>query len=266
MHIEELRMKPHLSASSINAYLECGLQYKLSRIDKMKPDFTPDALVYGSTIHKIIEQIQTIRMGGDNPVLEDMVALFEQFWREKAEDNSTIQYRKGESFTSLLNQGKKLIALYIEHLPENGFDVLAIEEPFELHLEGLNIPIIGVMDMVEEDESGTIIITDHKTASRAYSVEEVDNSFQLTVYYIAARNNGYAGRDILMKFDCLIKAKTPRFEQVYTVRSEEAELRAMKKIRSVWEGISKGVFIPNDTSWKCTTCNYKSYCEQWHIQ
>lgn len=40
----------------------------------------------------------------------------------------------------------------------------------------------------------------------------------------------------------------------------------MKKIRSVWEGITKGVFIPNDTSWKCTTCNYKSYCEQWHIQ
>ncbi len=266
MHIEELRMKPHLSASSINAYLECGLQYKLSRIDKVKPDFTPDALVYGSTIHKIIEHIQTIRMCGDCPVIEEMVALFEQIWREKAEDNSTIQYRKGESFTSLLNQGKKLVALYLQYLPENGFGLLAIEEPFELHLEGLDIPIIGVMDMVEEDESGTVIITDHKTASRAYSADEVNNSFQLTVYHIAARSNGYAGRDILMKFDCLIKTRTPRFEQVYTVRSEEAELRAMKKIRSVWEGIIKGVFIPNDTSWKCSMCNYKSYCEQWHIQ
>jgi len=145
-----------------------------------------------------------------------------------------------------------------------GYDVLALEEPFELQLDGIDIPIIGVMDMVEEDESGTIIITDHKTAARAYSTEEVDKNFQLTVYHMAARKNGYAGRDIVMKFDCLIKTKTPRFDQVYTVRSEESEHRAVKKIQSVWEGISKGLFIPNDNSWRCSTCSYISHCEQWH--
>ena len=35
-----------------------------------------------------------------------------------------------------------------------------------------------------------------------------------------------------------------------------AEKRLIRKIQRVWEGISKGVFIPNDLSWRCKTCPY----------
>lgn len=264
MEISELRKKPHLSASSINSYLECGLQYKFSRVDKLKPDFTADTLVYGSAIHKAIEYVQTNRLFGDSTSPQEAAEFFEKQWREAAEGNENIQYRKGTSFKSLLAQGRKLMSVYVEAFPDTGCNVLALEEPFELKLEGVDIPIIGVMDMVEEDDSGTIIITDHKTAARAFSSEEIDKNFQLTVYHMAARKNGYAGRDILMKFDCLIKTKTPRFEQLYTLRSEEAELRAVKKIKCVYQGISKGLFIPNDNSWRCSTCSYKSHCLKWH--
>lgn len=264
MEIQELRQKPHLSASSINSYLECGLQYKFSRIDKLKADFIADVLVYGSTIHKTIEHVQMNRLSGDKTSIQEAAQFFEKRWREAAEGNENIKYGKGETFNSLLNQGRKLMEVYINSLPETGYEVLALEEPFKLKLEGVDIPIIGVMDMVEEDESGTIVITDHKTAAKAYSTDEVDKNFQLTVYHMAARKNGYAGREIVMKFDCLIKTKSPRFEQFYTVRSEDSEHRAVKKIASVWEGISKRVFIPNDNSWRCSTCSYKSYCEKWH--
>lgn len=266
MEIQELRKKPHLSASSINSWIECGLQYKFSRVDKLKPEFITDALIYGSTIHRSIEKVQTNRLFGDLTTVEEAIEYFENHWREAAEDNEEILYRKGTSFTSLLNQGKKLMTIYIESLSETGYEILALEEPFELKLEGLDIPIIGIWDMVEEDESGTIIITDHKTAARAYSTDEVDNNFQLTVYHMAAKRNGYSNRDILMKFDCLIKTRTPKFEQFYTVRSDDSEQRAIKKIKSVWEAIKQEVFIPNDNSWKCTTCSFQEACKQWHNQ
>ena len=48
MDIKELRKQPHLSVSSINSYIECGLQYKFSKIEKQKPDFLSDNLVFGS--------------------------------------------------------------------------------------------------------------------------------------------------------------------------------------------------------------------------
>ncbi len=80
---------------------------------------------------------------------------------------------------------------------------------------------------------------------------------------MAAKANGYAEREILLRFDALIKTKTPKFESYYTTRSEWDEKKTAKKIIKVWEGISKGIFIPNDTSWKCSNCAYKGACDEW---
>jgi superfamily I DNA/RNA helicase len=91
----------------------------------------------------------------------------------------------------------------------------------------------------------------------------VEKNFQLTVYNIAARANGFEDREILLRLDCLIKTKTPKFEQYYATRSEIEERKAIKKILAVYEGIQKGVFVPNDGSWKCAGCAFKKPCEKW---
>jgi putative RecB family exonuclease len=39
------------------------------------------------------------------------------------------------------------------------------------------------------------------------------------MYQIAAKQNGFADREILLRFDALIKTKTPKFEQYWTTRS-----------------------------------------------
>ena len=56
-------------------------------------------------------------------------------------------------------------------------------------------------------------------AGRAYGRDEVDNNMQMTVYQLAAKANGFADREILLRFDCLIKTMKPKFETYYTVRS-----------------------------------------------
>jgi putative RecB family exonuclease len=50
------------------------------------------------------------------------------------------------------------------------------------------------------------------------------------------------------------------------VRGEIDERRVIKKIKQVWDGISKQVFIPNDLSWKCNYCSYKKACNDWFLQ
>ena len=140
---------------------------------------------------------------------------------------------------------------------------LAIEEPFRFTIEDLPVPIIGVIDLIEQDEAGTIVITDWKTSSRAYSTDEVDQNFKVTVYQMGMKENGFGDQEILLRLDCLIKTKTPKFEQYYTTRGENEERRAAKKIIQVWEGIEKGVFLPNDTSWRCKSCAYKNHCDEW---
>jgi putative RecB family exonuclease len=123
--------------------------------------------------------------------------------------------------------------------------------------------VIGVYDLLEEDECGTLIIVDWKTAGKSYSRDDVDKNLQLTLYQLAAKGNGFHDKEILLWFDCLIKTKSPKFEQYYTTRSEVDERRIQKKILEVWKGIQKGVFIPNDGHWKCKGCAYGKACEEW---
>jgi len=263
MEIAELRKQPHLSVSSVNSYIDCGLQYKFSKIEKRKPDFISDNLVFGSSIHRILAEYNQEKMMGTILSSEELEQMFKQDWEKSAKENDAIQYSKGKSYRILLNQGVKLLTEFIKSVPENNNTILAIEEPFVFQIEGMDIPFIGVMDLVEEESDGSLIITDYKTSKRAMSLNEVDSNFQLTVYYSAAKMNGYAKRDISLKFDCLIKTQKPRFEQIYTYRDYDHTARALKKIKHVWHGIQKGIFIPNDNSWRCSLCEYKSHCNEW---
>ena len=264
MDIHELRKRPHLSHSSINSYLECGLYYKFSKIDKLKPQFISDNLLYGITVHRVLADFHQERLIGKIVSADDLYDLFETYWKKAAENNESIKYSKNQSFTSILNEGRALLEIYHKSLPKDLYNIVAIEEPFSIRLDGLDIPIIGIMDLVEEDRYGTIIITENKTSGKSYSNNQIDKNLQLTVYQIAARSNGYGNREILLRIDCLIKTQVPNFKSYYTSRSKLDEHRAIRKIQRVWDGIKKGVFIPNDTSWKCPYCEFKDpYCDDW---
>ena len=262
MDIVDLKKEPHLSATAIGDYIECGLLYKLGRIERVQPEFTSDAMVFGAVIHTVLAGFYQEKMLGDKPLLKDLHQGFEKHWGESIEGREDIQYAEGKDFETLLREGKDLLTAYYHKLPEDNFTTLAIEEPFSFTIEDLPVPVIGVIDLVEQDEAGTIVITDWKTSSRAYSTDEVDQNFQLVVYQMGLKKC-FGDREILLRFDCLIKTKTPKFEQYYTTRSETEERRAAKKIINVFEGISREVFIPNDTSWRCKTCAYKGHCDEW---
>ena len=207
-------------------------------------------------------------MIGDEMSIKEVHESFEKHWRKIAEGNDMVQYAERKDFETLLLEGKELLTTFYHKLPDDQFKIIAIEEPFSFTLPGVSVPIIGAMDLVEEDDSGTIIVVDFKTSSRAYSNDEIDRNFQLTLYQIAAKMNGYRDREILLRFDCLIKTKKPKFEPYYTTRTETDERRAIRKIIEVWKGISMGIFIPNDSAfnWKCKNCSLKKYCDEWFMQ
>lgn len=254
----------HLSASSVNSYLDCGLQFKFAKIEKRQPEAIAEALVFGTTIHKVIELYHHERSMGKKLSVMDVTAFFEKSYAEAFEQHpGKIQFKEGKDYDFALLEGKSLLATYVTQFPETGLKVIGLEKSFSFQIEGVPIPIVGVMDMVEEDAGGNIVIVDHKTSSRSYSSDDIDKSLQLTIYGMAAKASGYADREIMLRFDCLVKTKKPKFEQYYTIRTEEDEQRAMKKIQAVYNGIVHGVFIPNDTSWKCKGCSFQKYCREW---
>jgi putative RecB family exonuclease len=229
-------------------------------------EFKSDALEFGTAIHLVLAEYYYARMTGDRMPIKEVHRLFEDRWRTMAEDNDEIRYSVGKDFKTLLSSGTDLLTAWHERMPKDNYRILSIEEPFSFDIPGLPIPVIGVTDLIEEDESGTIIITDWKTSARSYGIDEVDRNQQLTCYQMAAKANGFSDRQIILKFDTLIKTQKPKFEQYYSTRSDIDERRLVRKIHKVWEGISRGVFIPNDTSWKCPSCQYRQHCDEWFLK
>jgi putative RecB family exonuclease len=263
MKLSDLRQKEHLSASAILSYCDCSLAYKFGRIDRLPMEFKSDALEFGTCIHRVLEQFYSAKMIGEKILLKDIHQIFETTWKGIAKDRDDIRYADGNDFKTLLMYGKDLLTTWYNKLPDDQFTILAIEEAFSFNLPDIPIPIIGSIDLAEMDSAGTLIITDFKTSGRAYSKDEVSQNQQLTVYQIAAKRNGYADREILLRFDTLIKTKTPKFEQYWTTRSELDERRLIKKAAQVWDGITKGVYVANDTSWKCKGCAHKQACDEY---
>ena len=261
MDLNELRKQPHLSASSINDYCDCSLQYKFGRIDKIPQESKSDALIFGSCIHKTLRDFHLERMMGGKFSLQELQQTFENHWIEAIDVEDNVKYQKGKNFEILLKEGQDLLKAYYEKLSDDKFTVLALEEPFSFTIPGLPLPIIGAFDMIEEDESGTIIIVEFKTAKKAYSSSDIDKD-QLTIYQMAAESNGFKGRHILLRYDVLIKTKLPQFKQYYTTRTETDQRRCAKKIVQVWNSIEKGVFFPRQ-NWKCAGCAYRSACNKW---
>ena len=266
MTISELRKQPHISTSAISDYISCGLHYKFGKIDKIKSEIISDALVFGTTIHKVLEMFYLSKMEGAKMPLSEMLNHFEEQWKKAAEKKSNIKFKEGKSYRSVMEEGKALLTVYFENLPEDNFQVLAIEEPFSFRIPGIEVPFIGCIDLIlEDEESGTLIISDFKTSSKAYSAADVDKSLQLTLYCMAVKANGYSDREILLRFDCLIKTRIPKYQEYYTVRSESDERKAVKLIQTAWAGIQKGVFIPDSTGWKCAFCEFKAQCNDWFM-
>jgi len=264
MDLMELRKTPHLSASSVSDYMTCGLMYKLGKIDRQKPDFKPDALLFGTAIHIVLAEFyEGLSQEGYQMTAIELQQSFHTHWEALTRDRDDIQYKKGKDWDGLLLEGKELLgAFHVQFIPDEA-KIIGIEEAFTFNITGLEIPVIGAYDLVLEDPSGVITIVDHKTTARAYANADVDKNLQMTIYQMAARANGFANREILLRFDCLIKTKKPKFEQYYTTRTEQDEMKTRRKIHAVYEGIQKEVFIPNEESWKCNGCMFKSACKKW---
>jgi putative RecB family exonuclease len=229
-------------------------------------EFVSDALEFGSAIHLTLADFYRAKMTGDRLLLKDVHEAYRYHWANRVKDRPNIKYAEGKDYQSYLIEGVDLLTAWFNKLPSDNFEVVAVEEAFVFEIDGIPLAIVGAIDLVQQDDAGTVIITDHKTTGRAYSPDEIDQNPQITIYQMAARANGFADREILLKFDCLVKTKTPKFEQYYTTRTKTDELRLIRKIQRVWNGINSKVFIPNDTSWKCKTCPYKKACDEWFLQ
>ena len=236
------RQTPYLSYSRINRYLHCPEQYRLYYIENMRLKVLKASLVFGQIMH------QSLALLFQNK--EDPVKLFVDAWNMAKQVDLT--YGKKESWEKLRVSGQGLLEKFIkEELPRIG-KLKAAEKAFELNITSLDLPFIGIIDLIGEVD-GKNTVADFKTSGSAYEDHEAALSDQLTAYQLAEPDVEQTALWVL------IKTKEPKIEWHPARRTGEQLIEFLSKAGYVAREITSGHFYKRPGMW-CSWCDFLPVC------
>jgi DNA helicase-2/ATP-dependent DNA helicase PcrA len=231
-----------LSASAIERYLICPLQFKLEREWRI-PAQVSAALHYGAAMHRVLlTYYDAVRWA--RPFSE--ARLIELFQSDLATTGISDPYQRQLYEQQGIAQLRDFLLQEGERRPE----VLHTEESFSVSVGRTNL--VGRIDRIDRASGGHVIITDYKTG-KPRSQEDADKSLQLSLYALAAREKwGYVAERLVFHN---LEGNT----QVATTRGEEELEQARWLLEEVREKIAAGNFEAKP-GFHCASCAYRTLC------
>lgn len=249
-------MLNHLSHSSIDVYLRCHRGWKFKYIDEI-PEKKNAALLFGATFHEAIESYILSR----GSIVQSWVAA----WDAKlTELDGQIDWQQ-DTPESLCNDGIRILT-HEDILPV--VDALvplsiggkpAIERHVEFRVPGVPVPVIGYIDMIEQDG----VPVDFKTSGKSWPTSRAENELQ-PLFYLAALNQSLAWLEHGRRFRhyIFVRNKTPKCQTFETQHSSSEIFWLFDLIRECWQSIQKENFAPTGAnSYLCS----ERYCSYWGI-
>jgi len=236
------RQTPFLSHSRISRYLLCPEQYRLYYIENLKPKLPAASLVFGQAVH---QALAVLFQSQDDPV-----RFFMKLWEEV--NQLDVDYSPKESWEKLRVTGQRLLDKFIHEQAQRLGKVQAAERVFELNITCLDLPFVGVIDLVA-DLDGKKTVVDFKTAASSYEDHEVALSDQLTAYQLAEPD---AEQTALCVF---VKTKAPRIEWHLAERTGAQLVEFLAKVDYVAREIAARRFYKRPGRW-CSWCDFLPVC------
>jgi len=232
-----------LSASAVQTYETCPLQFKLEREWRI-PRQAPAAMQYGAAMHRVLRTYYDGVRFDRRPSEEDLI---EQFRSELAEAKIQDRYQHDLYEGQGIEQLKAFLAA-CARAPQP--EVLHTEESFQVNIGGADVA--GRIDRIDKLANGEVVITDYKTG-KPQSQEDADESLQLSIYALAAKAKwGYRVKHLVLHN---LAENTYATASRSALQLEEAKL----KVQNVAGQIAAGEFDPKP-GFHCRFCAYYSLC------
>ncbi len=232
-----------LSASSVARYEICPMQFKLER-DWRLPTEVSGPLQYGAAIHRVLlAYYETVR--ANRPMTEE--TLLDLFKADLASAGLQDTYQHELYEQQGIRQLTEFFAISQNSKPP---EVLHTEEWFEMNLG--RTMVTGRIDRIDRASDGSVTITDYKTG-RPQSQEDADESLQLSIYALAARERwGYQPERLVLY--------NLEGNQAVVTRRCDGELEdARLKVLETATKVAEGRFEPKP-GFQCRFCAYKNLC------
>ena len=257
-----------LSPSSIRTYERCPYMYHLRYTERIRVPSTAAQLL-GRAVHTVFEMYykqkrsvgETLDTEAAFDVLDD--ALDATLHELDEEGRAEVE--------ELRELGYDLVEYYVEEVAPHIRPHL-IEERFDFSVPGVDVPIVGYVDLVDQD--GTVI--DHKTASSPFSADYLAHDIQLLTYslgYNALRLGARQRPGQLplattlppVRLDVLVKGEEITYQRLDFRYEQEHVEQYVARVNAVAAGIRSADFRP---FWQlrspdpnvCHYCDFNSVC------
>lgn len=232
-----------LSASAIETYETCPLQFKFEREWKLSRQLHA-AVQYGAAMHRVLrtyfDSIRLNRRKSDGEVLQ----IF-------CDDLKSCGIEDEYQRELYLRQGTEQLKDFLAAAESSALpDVLHNEEWFDVQIAGTKIA--GRIDRMDRAPDGTVSIIDYKTG-KARAQEEADESLQLSIYAMAAqqkwgyRINGLSFHNL--EGNVIVASKRTEFQLE----------QARERVIDVAQKIADGNFQPKP-GFHCSFCSFRGLC------
>ncbi|MGE0405387.1 MAG: ATP-dependent helicase [Candidatus Korobacteraceae bacterium] len=232
---------PSLSASAIEMYERCPLEFKLRR-DWVLPGRIGGALHFGSAMHQVLKDYYDAVKAGRPRTPEQVFARF----RELLE---TVVFADPVQRELYLRDGVRQLTRFLEHTATHPA-VLHTERPFEIKMG--DVLVRGRVDRMDDAGAGAITIVDYKTGT-PQKASDAESSLQLSIYALAAR----------MLWDLaaerIVLHNLADGSMVETRRTPAQLEEARRRIQDVADRIFRGEFDPRP-AYHCRNCSYRGLC------
>jgi putative RecB family exonuclease len=248
-----LKMPKSLSPTKVSAFTDCALAFRFSAIDRV-PEPPSEVMTRGTLVHAALERLFALPAEA-RTLPAALTALDEAFEELRHHRDYTELHLDDEAAAEFLDESEQLVRRYFELEDPTTITPIGIELRLETPLDSLLLR--GIIDRLELDEQGRLVVTDYKTGSAPrHNYEQA--KLGGVHFYAFLCEQLFGERPAKVQ---LLYLKDP--VAITTVPTEQSVRALERKVRAVWSAIERACdrdnFQPRPSR-LCDWCAFKAYC------
>jgi len=242
-----------LSPSKVSSFTDCALAFRFSAIDRLPEPPAPWS-TKGTLVHTALERLHLLPAAERTP--EAALGLLGEAAVELESDPDYADLGLDEEAAKAFHDdAADLVRRYFQLEDPRRIEAIGLELLLDVEVEGVRLR--GIIDRLELDEDGELVVTDYKTGSVPSEFHERKRLSGVHIYSLLCEE--LLGRR--PKRVQLLYLKQP--VAILTNPTDQTTRGTRRSLTAVWQAVERACeredFRPK-TSKLCDYCAFQAYC------
>jgi putative RecB family exonuclease len=242
-----------LSPSKVSSFTDCALAFRFSTIDRL-PEPPSPAATRGTLVHAALERLHLLQPA--ERTVDAALACLAEASVELRDDPEYVGLElSGDDEVAFLAEAAELVRNYFRLEDPRSVRAIGLELMLTAEVDG--VPLRGIIDRLELDGEGGLVVTDYKTGAAPSTQHERKRLSGVHIYSLLCEE--LLGRrptrvQLLFLRDPLA---------IITEPSDRSTRGTRRTLGAVWQAVERACqredFRPQPSR-LCEWCSFRAYC------